>query len=110
MSVPNVVNPAPTPYRQISTAATTTIFSGPGEFYGISIITPGTGSAVTVYDNTAGSGTLLTPSAVATTAAQTAAIPIGIPGDGVACTTGLTVVTTGSPAAVLNVYYQAYIS
>ena len=109
MPIHNLVNPSPSTYATISTATTITLFSGPGIFDGVVIITVGTGSAVTVFDSLTGSGTLLTPSAVATTAAQTTPIPIGLPGDGIACKNGLTVVTTGAPAAVLNVYYQSAI-
>lgn len=88
----NSLVPSSYSYQSISTAATTTVKSGAGVLRSISINTPGSsGSTITVYDNTAGSG-----AKIAT-----------ISGSGCVCTlqyddnfnTGLTIVTGGQTGA-----------
>ena len=105
MGMNNIENPAPSQYVVISTATTTTIQVGVGAVCdGVIVSVAGTGSAVTIYDNNAASGTILV-NAAATTTANTF-IPCG-PGDGVAVKSGyLTYVTTGSPAATILGLYE----
>ena len=79
-------------FRNITTATTTTVKSGAGILIGISCNTnAANGNTVTVYDNTAGSGTTICK---ITTSGGTS------PGNGfnynLAFSTGLTAVTTGT--------------
>ena len=89
-------------YSVLNSAATTVLKTGPGILYGITVVTAGTGSTVTAYDNTAASGNILV-NGLATTAAGPLAT--GIPPGGIAFSNGLTIVTTGAPAATLNVNF-----
>lgn len=78
----------------ISTATTTTVKSGPGRLHAITITETAAG-AITVYDNTAGSGTII--------AAFKASVVEGTYTLNVKFTTGLTIVTAG--ASKLTVSY-----
>ncbi len=72
--------------------------TGAGTFYGLVVGAPGTTITVTVYDNTAGSGTILYGPYVL----GTAGTAINMPGDGIAAGTGIYVTfsaTTGTPNA-----------
>lgn len=90
-------------YTQITTATTQTIKSGSGVLYAVEVVTGGAGSSVTVYDNTAGSGTKLIDAAPTdvTRACYTPGPP-GMAGD---FETGLTVVTSGGTPAVINIWW-----
>ena len=78
-------NPA---YTHVSGAATTVCKTGPGCLHGIVVGTPG--GACTVYDNAAGSGTVM-----AVIDLSTVTVPTSLPFN---CdfTTGLTLVTTST--------------
>lgn len=97
-----VVTNTPIPYKygNMTTATTTTFKSGAGILHSITINSLGTvASTVTVYDNTAGSGT------------QIAILNSLSSGQGtyvydVAFTTGLTITTTGTAAPNITVSYQ----
>jgi hypothetical protein len=82
----------------ITTATTTTLKTGAGQVHCVAVNTGGTGSTATLYNNTAGSGAKI--GTVTTTAAGTT------PCYDVVFTIGLTVVTTGSPAADLTVGWR----
>lgn len=84
----------------ISTATTTTVKSGAGVLHSIVINTKGTvASTITVYDNTAGSGTVI--------AVIDSLTPIGaLYLYDVLFTTGLTLVTTGTVAPDVTVAYR----
>lgn len=88
-------------YTAISTNATTVIKTGSGVFYGLTCTAIGTLTTVTVYDNTAGSGQVLVPVSIVTTALGL--VNIGLPsGMAARFVTGLTIVTAGtSPATLL---------
>jgi hypothetical protein len=75
-------------YHNLTGNATTTVKSGSGVLDRIVVNTAGTSSTVTVYDNTAGSGTKIA------TASGNAQVVLSY---GVHFATGLTIVTTGSP-------------
>lgn len=90
------LNTAPT-YKQISTATTTICKYGAGMLHKIILNNP-TNNTITVYDNTAASGTviaIINPGASAT--------PFSLPYD-VGFGTGLTIVTAGTPN--LTVIYE----
>jgi len=90
-------------YTQITTNATTIISNVPAILYGIQVITGGTTSTVTVYDNSAASGTLLINAGATTTSGSSISAAPG--SAGLLLSTGITVVTAGAAAAVINVYY-----
>lgn len=86
-------------YAHISTATTTIVKSGAGVLHNISVNTLGTvASVTTVYDNTAGSGTVI---AVINTLALSGAFVLDV-----AFSTGLTLVTTGTVAPDITVSYR----
>jgi len=95
----NTVGVAKTEYRgagtYISTATTTTVKTGAGHLHTITI-TEAVASTIIVYDNTAGSGTILA-SFVASAAVQTYTLDITF-------SVGLTIVTAG--ASKLTVSYR----
>lgn len=91
-------------YTLISTNTTTVVKSGQAMYSGIFVVSGGTTSTVTVYDNTAASGTQLV-NAAATTAIGKVAADAAPNGMGVLMTTGLTVVTAGAAAATILVYW-----
>lgn len=83
----------------ITTATTTTVKSGAGTLHGINVNTKGTvASTVTVYDNTAGSGTKI--------ATLDSLNLSGWNQFDVAFATGLTLVTTGTAAPDITVSYK----
>lgn len=90
-------------YRQISTATTTIVATGPCLFGGIQVVTGGAASVVTVWDNTAASGAKLAD-AITTAVAGLLALAPSSPG-GVQLDNGLTVVTATGTPAVINVFY-----
>lgn len=82
----------------IATNTTTTIKSGAGALHSITINTVGIGNTATIYDNTAGSGTVLAVIATAIAGPTTLYYDV-------AFATGLTVVTaSGSPADITVSY------
>jgi hypothetical protein len=87
-------------YTNITTTTTTVVKSGPGCLAGIVINTPVALAVITIYDNTAGSGTkigTITFPAVLITGAQH--IPFGVQ-----FRTGLTIVTSGAAANITPVF------
>jgi hypothetical protein len=82
-------------YASVATAATTPIKSGAGFIHQIRVV-GGTLGAVTVYDNTAGSGTIIVPTVTPTTA--------GILIEDVTFSTGLTIVTAA--ATIITVSFR----
>lgn len=86
-------------YAHISTATTTTIKSGAGVLHNISVNALGTvASSCTVYDNTAGSGTII---GVINTLNLSGSFVLDV-----AFSTGLTLVTTGTVAPDITVSYR----
>lgn len=103
----------PAAYLNITTNATTTVKSGAGKLFGFTVNNNGftTAGTITIYDNTAGSGTKI----------GTWTVPLSPPGSTLlatvmfppqlglhaAFTTGLTIVTaTTAPAADITVLYR----
>lgn len=83
-------------YRHIATSTTTVVKSGHGLLYAVCINNPGTTATVTVYDNTAASGTVIAVfGGLAGSSRQQFEVPF---------TVGCTVVTTGAPD--LTVLFQ----
>lgn len=76
-------------FSRISTSTTTTVKSGAGKLHSVVIAGNGLAATATLYDNTAGSGTVIA-------ALNVAGAPVTVLFD-VAFATGLTVVTTGAP-------------
>lgn len=96
-------------YRNITGNTTVTVKSGGGVIRGISINDNTTGGIVTVYDNTAGSGTKIATFQVATpsggllsSSGQPSAVYITMTAE---FTTGLTIVTSGSSSNNVTAYY-----
>lgn len=86
-------------YAHISTSTTTTVKSGAGTLKAIIVNTLGTvASTTTIYDNTAGSGTVI---GVINTLALGGTFTFDVQ-----FTTGLTIVTTGTAAPDLTVSYK----
>lgn len=86
-------------YAHISTATTTTVKSGAGHLHTVSINSKGTvASAITIYDNTAGSGTVI---AVLDSLNLSGTFIYDL-----AFSTGLTFVTTGTVAPDITVTYR----
>lgn len=97
-SVP-VVNAGFT-YGHMSTSTTTTFKSGAGVLHAVIVNTLGTvASNATIYDNTAGSGTVIAVLNTLTTGEGTYTYDV-------AFTTGLTLVTTGTVAPDITVSYR----
>jgi hypothetical protein len=85
-------------YNLLTTAGTTTVDPGPGVFYGVNVITPGTASTIQVLDGTnALTGTLTDQSA----GALAAGIPSGV---GVRYLTSLVVITAGTAVSTAAIY------
>lgn len=83
-------------YKNITTAATTAVKATAGVLERVIVNTAGAGSTITLYDNTAGSGTKI---ATMTSAAQ------GVLSFNCSFTTGLTAVTaSGTPADITIIY------
>jgi hypothetical protein len=91
------VRPVPYCYHQVNRNATTTIKSGAGILHAVAINGAGSRWTITVYDNTAGDGTVL---ATITPAAGTTLIY------DVQFATGCTLVTSGAVAGDVTVSYQ----
>jgi len=94
-----------TAYKHISTATTTICKYGPGAIHSITINSAGGSSNLaTIYDNTAGSGSVM---AVIQTGGTGIAVPVVLQFDGVEFNTGLTIVTSGSASqADITVAYE----
>lgn len=87
-------------YSHISTSTTTTVKSGAGFLHTINVNALGTvASTVTIYDNTAGSGTVIA-------VLNTLTIGQGSYTYDIAFSTGLTLVTTGTVAPDITVSYR----
>lgn len=86
----------------ISTNSTTTVKSGAGVLAGIFIGTPGATDTITIYDNTAGSGTVLSVINDGTSSANM----LTFPSPGIAFSTGLTLVVAGTTAPDITVSYK----
>lgn len=89
-------------YNNIATATTTTIKSGSGFLHAISINTPVASSVITIYDNTAASGTKI--ATITLPAVLLAEGPYGVALN-VSFSTGLTVVTA-TGASDITVSYR----
>lgn len=77
-------------YLNITSAATTVVKSGGGTLWSITLNKPVASSTITIYDNTAGSGTK-----IGTITNTTDVKPYDVP-YGVRFETGLTIVTSGA--------------
>lgn len=85
-------------YNYISTAVTITLKTGAGQFHALNVESAGaTGNTITVYDNTAASGTKIAEYLVPFTGTATF---------NVLFTTGLTIVTAGTTPPNLTVSYR----
>jgi hypothetical protein len=85
-------------YAHISTSTTTTVKSAAGFLHAVSVNTLGTvASTTTIYDNTAGSGTVI---GVINTLTLSGPFVLDV-----SFVTGLTIVTTGTVAPDLTVSY-----
>ena len=82
----------------ISTNVTTVLKTGIGWLLGVAATIPGTGSTLTIFDNTVAAGNVLIPGL----ATVVVGLLGGIPSGGIPFLNGLTVVTAGAaPATVL---------
>ena len=88
-------------YLGITTNATTVVKSGAGSFCGVAWNAIGTTEVLTIYDNTAGSGTK-----IGTQSGVTAGVFAGFGGGCVAFATGLTIVSSGAGAGDWTVVYR----
>lgn len=84
-------------YAHITTNTTTTVKSGAGTLQNIVINNPGSAWVATVYDNTAGSGTVI--AVISAAAGQT--LPYNL-----RFSAGLTIVTTGTTPGDMTVIYD----
>lgn len=85
-------------YIAISTAVTTTVKATSGFLHTITIVAAGaSGNTVTVYDNTAGSGTAIIPTFTPVVGTLLLDVSFG---------TGLTIVTAGTTPPILTVSYR----
>lgn len=96
-------------YRNITGNSTVTVKSGGGVVRGISINDNTTGGTITIYDNTAASGTKIGTMQIGTPSGGLLSTS-GQPGPNYVTmtaefTTGLTIVTTGSASNDITVYY-----
>jgi thymidine phosphorylase len=84
-------------YNYMPSAATTTIKTGPGVLHSIVVNNIGSAGTITVFDNTAGSGTTI--ATILTQAASTTYLyDVGF-------STGLTITTGGTTAPNITVSY-----
>lgn len=89
-----VESPIPTvKYFNINSATTTTVKSGAGSLYTITINTPVASATITLYDNTAGSGTKIATITLPSTITSLGPMTLNY---GVSFATGLTIVTSGA--------------
>lgn len=79
-------------YKNITAAATTVVKVGPGQLFGITLNNMAAASVMTVYDNTAASGTII---ATYTQGAAAQVSPVSLFYD-VKFNTGLTILTTNT--------------
>lgn len=79
-------------YKNITAAATTVVKAGAGQLFCINLQNMAAASVMTVYDNTAGSGTVI---ATYTQGAAALVSPVSLFYD-LKFSTGLTIVTTGT--------------
>lgn len=93
-------------YQRCTGNATTTIKSGSGRCYGLSIGDNTTGGTITLYDNTAGSGTVIAKFFVGTPLSLTGFLGAHFLPLEINFTTGLTAVTAGSTANDFTVVYR----
>lgn len=99
-AIPVWIAPAPGQVQKnITTNASTLVYTGAGVFTGLSVNTAGTASTATIYDGTDDNGTLL--GTIPTTAQGSFEPPAG----GWNFATGLFVVTAGGAAADITVSY-----
>jgi len=84
-------------YKVVTQAAAATVKSGPSKFFGLTV-TASTNGTVTIYDNTAASGTVLF-----TKAALAVGDVIHFGGVGIAANNGLHVVCGNT--ATVNIFY-----
>jgi hypothetical protein len=89
-------------YKNLAGAATTTVKSGAGTLHEFNINNNDVTATATIYDNTAGSGTII--ATITNTVGGGAFIANGSMLHNIAFTTGLTVVTTGTTANYTVVY------
>lgn len=89
-------------YANITTLTTTTVKSGAGFLHALTIMTPVASSVITIYDNTAASGTKIGTITLPVTITNQG--PITIPVN-VSFSTGLTVVT-GTAASDITVSFR----
>lgn len=85
-------------YKQVTQAAAATVKTGPAKLFGI-VVVASTSGTITIYDNTAASGTVLFSDAT-----LTAGDVVHFGGIGLAANNGLHVVCGGT-AATVNVMY-----
>ncbi len=85
-------------YKNVTQAAAATLKTGPGKFYGLTVTASSSGT-VTIYDNTAASGTVLF-----TKSSLTVGDVIHFGGLGIAAGNGIHVVCGGT--ATVNVLYS----
>lgn len=89
---------------RISTLTTTVLKYGPGNLHSIVVTAPSSSAGtITVYDNTAGSGTIIAVLTVRSPASQS--VPFSLDFKGLAFSNGLTIVTA-STASDLTVIYE----
>ena len=91
-------------YKNVIGNATTVVKSGSGVLNGIIIGNSTTGGTATIYDNTAGSGTVIMAFTLPTGGVNP--VPTGITMLGIEFTTGLTIVTAGSTQNNFTLTYQ----
>jgi len=84
-------------YKNVTQAAAATLKTGPAKFFGMTV-TASTGGTVTIYDNTAASGTVLF-----TKASLVVGDVIHFGGVGIAANNGMHVVLGGTCTA--NIFY-----
>lgn len=98
-------------YLRMTGNGTNTVKGGTGILHGIIIANNVTGGLVTIYDNTAASGTVISVIKMATPSGGLLSTT-GIPSPlfmgplGLVFTTGLTIVTSGAPANDVTIIYQ----
>jgi hypothetical protein len=79
-------------YKNITAAATTVVKAGPGQLFSINLQNMAASATMTIFDNTAGSGTVI---ATYTAPAAVSTVPVSLFYD-LKFNTGLTIVTTGT--------------
>jgi|ERR1035437_5392478 hypothetical protein len=91
-------------YKNLTGNATITIKSGTGVLQSIMINNPGSSGTVILYDNTAGSGTIIATLTISSGGVNP--VPNAMSNLGLEFTTGLTVVTAGSTTNNFTIVYQ----